>query len=147
MTWLFGGKITRFWLFHFLFSLEKNVWPFGFFIRSCECVKLSCSTHYFVYVFSIKLFHFMQKLKTCMEHSFTTLEISLTKSDRSMSKTLVRLFLKKRPYLINFGHFKRHLAFGHAQKPTNHDRQLVFYTKYTKALTPDPLVHILEHVL
>jgi hypothetical protein len=29
VTWLFCGQITRFWLFYFLFGLEKNVWPFG----------------------------------------------------------------------------------------------------------------------
>ena len=29
VTWPFCGQITRFWLFYFLFGLEKNVWPFG----------------------------------------------------------------------------------------------------------------------
>jgi hypothetical protein len=29
VTWLFCGQITRFWLFYFLFGLEKNIWPFG----------------------------------------------------------------------------------------------------------------------
>jgi hypothetical protein len=29
VTWLFCGQITRFWLFYFLFGLEKYVWPFG----------------------------------------------------------------------------------------------------------------------
>jgi hypothetical protein len=37
VTWPFCGQITRFWLFYFLFGLEKNVWPFGsilaFFIK------------------------------------------------------------------------------------------------------------------
>jgi hypothetical protein len=30
VTWPFCGQITRFWLFYFLFGLEKNVWPFGY---------------------------------------------------------------------------------------------------------------------
>jgi hypothetical protein len=29
VTWPFCSQITRFWLFYFLFGLEKNVWPFG----------------------------------------------------------------------------------------------------------------------
>jgi hypothetical protein len=29
VTWPFCGQITRFWLFYFLFGLEKYVWPFG----------------------------------------------------------------------------------------------------------------------